>query len=124
MVKIAAVTETHHKLSSHFGRAPFYHVFDVEDGAILAEEVRSKPYHGQHGDGHHQHHDHSHGHADMFAPISDCQVLLCGGMGGPAYQKALAAGLEVVLTAGEIQLVLKAYLNGEVVSDLRRVHHH
>jgi predicted Fe-Mo cluster-binding NifX family protein len=124
MVKIAAVTENHHKLSSHFGRAPFYHVFEVENGTILTEEKRSKPYHGQQGEHDHQGHHHAHGHADLFAPIQDCRVLLCGGMGGPAYQKALAAGLEVVLTAGEIQSVLQAYLNGEVVSDMRRIHRH
>lgn len=124
MARIAAVTENRHKLSSHFGRAPYYHVFTVQNGALVGEEERSKPYHGQHADHDHHGHDNAHHHADMFAPIQDCQVLLCGGMGEPAYQKALAAGLEVVLTGGEIKSVLQAYLNGEIVTDLRRIHHH
>jgi predicted Fe-Mo cluster-binding NifX family protein len=120
-MKIAVVTENREKLSSHFGRAPYYRVFTVEDGAVVSEEDRTKPFHGQQEE---HAHAHFHGHADMFAPIQDCQVLLCGGMGEPAYKKALAAGLEVVLTGGEIEPVLHAYLNGEITSDMRRIHHH
>jgi hypothetical protein len=45
-------------------------------------------------------------------------------MGMPAYQKALEAGLEVLLTGGEIQAALQSYLDGKIVSDLRRVHQH
>lgn len=121
--KIAAVTEDGLNLSSHFGMAPEYLVYHVEGERILSEERRPKPYHQRHPD--HQAEGHSaHGHADMFAPIADCQVLLCGGMGAPAYQKALNAGLEVVLTGGEIHLALQAYLKGQLSSDLRRVHQH
>lgn len=122
--KIAAVTEDNQKLSSHFGMAPSYRVFTVEDGKILSEETRSKPYHAQHPQGEHGHHAGSHGHQDMLAPISDCKVLLCGGMGAPAYQNAQSAGLEVVLTGGEIQAAVQAYLDGQTTSDLRRVHQH
>jgi len=117
--KIAAVTEDGVHLSSHFGMAPFYRVFTVEDGRLVAEEQRPKPHHNQHPDHHHpgQHH-----HDDMFAPIKDCQVLLCGGMGSPAYLKALEAGLEVVLTSGDISTVVQAYLEGRLAHDPRRVH--
>jgi predicted Fe-Mo cluster-binding NifX family protein len=122
--KIAAVTEDNQKLSSHFGMAPAYRVFTVEDGQVLSEETRSKPHHEHHPQGNHEGHAGGHGHEDMFAPIADCKVLLCGGMGTPAYQKALSAGLEVVLTGGEIQAAVQAYLNGQTASDLRRVHQH
>lgn len=122
MLRIAAVTEDGQKLSSHFGRAPIYRVFTIERGELTGEEERSKPHHGEHGEHEHRQHDHPHGHGDMFAPIHDCQVLLCGGMGEPAYHKALAAGLEVLLTGGEIEPALRAYLNGELKSDMRRVH--
>jgi predicted Fe-Mo cluster-binding NifX family protein len=60
----------------------------------------------------------------MFAPIADCQVLLCGGMGTPAYQKAQQAGLEVVLTSGALPQVVQSYLEGRVISDYRRIHQH
>jgi predicted Fe-Mo cluster-binding NifX family protein len=124
--KIAAVTEDGEKLSSHFGQAPFYQIFTIEDGQVLAREQLAKPFHGERA-GHEHFHDHSqheHGHEDMFAPIQDCRVLLCGGMGGPAYQNAISAGLEVVLVGGQIEAALQAYLNGQASSDLRRIHVH
>ncbi len=93
------------------------------DGQILEEIVRQKPYHSHH-DHPGQAGGHNGGHTEMFAPIADCQVLLCGGMGQPAYQKALDAGLQVVLTGGELRAAVEAYLSGQVVSDLRRIHQH
>ena len=121
LYKIAAVTEDGKRISSHFGMAPEYRVFTVEDGQIMAEESLAKPHHSQHPDGSH---GHAHGHEDMFAPIGDCRVLICGGMGTPAYEKAQAAGLEVVLTGGDTQAAVKSYLAGELTSDSRRVHQH
>lgn len=120
--KIAVVTEDSLHLSGHFGMAPFYQVFTVEDGEVVAEEKREKPHHEEHPDhtSIHQPHDHK----DMFAPITDCQVLICGGMGQPAYQKAQETGLEIIMTGGDIKKALDAYLQGQIASDLRRVHKH
>lgn len=125
--KIAAVTQDGIKMSSHFGMAPHYRVFTVEDGEITGEETRDKPHHSHHpGDHNHSgRHEHGqHGHQDMFDPISDCQVLLCGGMGTPAYRKAQSAGLEVFMVGGEIQEAVQAYLSGMLSSDMRRIHQH
>lgn len=122
-LRIAAVTEDGERLSSHFGMAPLYRVFTVQDGQVVAEETRQKPHHDRHPHGE-THHEHRGGqdHADMFAPIRDCQVLLVGGMGEPAYQKAQAAGLQVILSGGEIRPALERYLRGELESDPRRIH--
>jgi predicted Fe-Mo cluster-binding NifX family protein len=121
--KIAVVTEDGQKVSSHFGMASLYKVFTIEGGKAIGEETREKPHHEQHPN-HHTEYGHRHHHADMFTPITDCQVLICGGMGEPAYRKALASGVEVYLTGGPIQTALRAYLNGEAPSDLRRIHRH
>ncbi len=123
MSRIAIVTEDGVQVSRHFGMAPWYLVFTVENGQIVAEERREKPHHTRHPQPGEQHHHH---HGDMFAPIADCEVLIAGGMGQPAYQSALAAGLDVILAAGEVNAVLAAYLNGTLTSDPRRVHaaHH
>lgn len=121
-MKIAAVTENGNTISNHFGRAPYFKVISLQGNEIVAEETRSKPYHGQ-TEGHEHSHDHAL-HADMFAPIADCEVLLCGGMGEPAYQKAISAGLEVFLTGGEIDAAVAAYLSNDLASDIRRIHHH
>ena len=122
--KIAAVTEDGQKVSNHFGMAPVYHVFTVDGDQILNEEQRSKPHHERHPSHEMDHGRHPAGHADMFAPVADCQVLLCGGMGEPAYQKAQAAGIEVVLTGGDLHAAVQAYLSGQITSDLRRIHRH
>ena len=131
MRKIAVVTKDEEKVSAHFGMAPLYRVFSVEAGQIVAVETREKPHHKKHPEHHHSQ-DHGHGqhrhgrdhHDDMFAPIADCQVLICGGMGGGAHAKAQAASLEIVLTSGPIEAVVQAYLNGEISSDARRIHIH
>lgn len=126
--KIAAVTEGGEKLSSHFGMAKFYRVFTVNNDRILGEEIREKPHHERHPD-HHNHGHHDHGrqgnlHDDMFAPISDCEVLIAGGMGDPAYRRAQEAGLKVVLIGGDARAAVQAYLSNELASDARRVHRH
>jgi predicted Fe-Mo cluster-binding NifX family protein len=123
MQKIAVVTENGQQISSHFGMAPAYRVYTIDAGKVIAEEQRAKPYHPHHPD-HNGGNEPHHLHEDMFAPISDCQVLICGGMGTPAYQKALAAGLEVVLAGGEMRSAVEAYLLGRLNSDPRRVHQH
>lgn len=122
--KIAAVTEDGKKISSHFGMAPAYQVFTVADDQILDETQRQKSHHTHHPEHEGQHQGHGGNHDDMFAPLEDCQVLLCGGMGEPAYQRALDAGLKVVLTGGDIRTAVIAYLKGELASDMRRVHRH
>lgn len=124
--KIAVVTEDGQKISSHFGMAPLYQIFTIENDQIVGEEQRQKSHHAVHPHGEHGHEDHGHGghdtHGDMLAPVSDCKVLLCGGMGGPAFQKAQSAGLEVVMVGGEIRPAVEAYLKGEASSDARRIH--
>ena len=122
--KIAAVTEDGRKISSHFGMASTYRIFTVADNQILEETQRPKPHHAHHPQHEGQHAGHTGNHDDMFAPLADCKVLLCGGMGEPAYQRALAAGLEVVLAGGDIRTAVDTYLSGELASDMRRVHRH
>jgi predicted Fe-Mo cluster-binding NifX family protein len=61
----------------------------------------------------------------MFSPLANCQVLVTRGMGQPAYDEAVALGLNVILTGEEsIQAALEAYAKGSLKSDLRRVHAH
>ncbi len=124
--KIAVVTqEDGERISSHFGMAPWVRVYQVEDGVVVADELREKPHHTQHP--HHHHGDAGHGGhglgAQMISAIQDCQVLICGGMGQPAYRRAQEAGLEVVLAGGQAADAVQAYLRGELESDLRRIHH-
>lgn len=125
-MRIAVVTEDQTNISAHFGRAPFYVVFSAEEGQVKLLETRPKPHHGadhQHGGG--QGHQHKHG--DMLTPIQDCQVLIAGGMGTPAYEKLKGAGIEPILTnLKDIQAAAQSAAEGSLVHNPKRVHrpHH
>ena len=120
VIRIAAVTDDGQMLSNHFGMAAQYVVIETEAGRILSQETRQKPHHVVHPD-HSKEHAHSDQlHEDMFAPIRDCQVLLVGGMGSGARDKAVSAGLEIVLIGGSIADAVWKYLNGAAArNDMR-----
>jgi predicted Fe-Mo cluster-binding NifX family protein len=120
-VKIAAVTNDGITITGHFGMAEYYRIIGIEAGKVTTQEQRPKPHHALHPDYVQAEH---HEHQDMFAPIRDCQVLLCGGMRTPAYEKAEAIGLQVIMTSGRIDEAVQAYLNGTVINDPRRIHNH
>ena len=66
-----------------------------------------------------------HGHGGMFAQLADCQVLIAGGMGQPAYDRAQAQGMTVFTPSlKQIDEALAAYVAGTLESDTRRVHAH
>lgn len=106
-VKIACVTDDGLTISQHFGRAPYYAVYTVEDGRIAARELRSKLGHhhfaaqeGQGGPGaRHGTDPASHNrHVSMADAIADCEALLCRGMGYGAHQSLEQLGIKPVVT--------------------------
>jgi predicted Fe-Mo cluster-binding NifX family protein len=125
MKKIAFATDDGKTISSHLGRAQYFQVVTLEDSGGVSFEQRLKPHHGAEQVSPQQEHSgHGMGQA-MIASISDCQVLIAGGMGEPVYQRALAQGLEVIMPAEKgIQEALDAYRKGTLASDIRRIHQH
>jgi predicted Fe-Mo cluster-binding NifX family protein len=132
-MKIAVVTDDGKVISQHFGRASFYLVATVEDGKILERQLRDKPGHNQfasqgHGAGHHagQHgqNTESHNkHVQMAEAISDCEALLCGGMGMGAFQSMQTLGIKPVVTEiTAIDQALLAYVNGEIIDRVDKLH--
>ncbi len=117
-IKIAAVSNDGVMIAGHFGMAENYQVVTVEAGKIISQESRPKPHHTLHPD---LEASQAHDHQDMFSPIRDCRILLCGGMRTRAYDHATAAGLQVIMTVGRIEDAVKAYLNGTLISDTRRI---
>lgn len=123
MKTIAFPTDDGQTISSHLGQAQYFQVIRTEDGKSLGSELRSKPSHSHHDHAHEQGQVHP-GQA-MFEAIHDCQVLIAGGMGAPAYERAMAMGMEVYLTGEKlISAALQAYQDGKLASDMRRVHLH
>ena len=132
-MKIAAISEDGITISQHFGRAPLYVVATVEDGEVVNKETRDKA--GHHTFAAHQHPDagpgERHGydagsqsrHASMAETISDCQVLLAGGMGWGAYESMKNYNIEPVVTDVEsIDEAVKLYIEGKLPNLMERLH--
>lgn len=131
-MKIACVTDDGITISQHFGRAPYYAVLTVENGQIVARELRDKMghnqfAHGEHGEGHGPHHGTdpaSHDkHTRMASAISDCEALLCRGMGWGAYDSMRRLGIKPVVTdIARIEDAVLAYAAGTIVDHTELLH--
>ncbi len=129
-MKIAAVTDDGKTISAHFGWAQYYLVLTVEDGKVVAREMREKANHQQgedhqnhHGHGAGEHHHHGHNHGAMAEAVRDCQVVLTGGMGRPAYESLKLYGLEPIITSlRDIDEAAQAFLAGNLRNQVERLH--
>jgi len=132
-MKIAAVSEDEINISQHFGRAPLYVVVTVENGKVVYKETRAKT--GHHTFAAHQHpnmapgerHGYDAGsrvrHNSMAETISDCQVLLAGGMGWGAYEAMQSYNIEPVVTdVKNIDEAVQLYLAGKLPNLMERLH--
>jgi predicted Fe-Mo cluster-binding NifX family protein len=132
-MKIAVITEDEVTISQHFGRAPWYLVFSVENGQITGKEKRAKMSHshfvGQ--ESAHSAHDGPHGydapaqkrHASMAEAIADCQILIAGGMGMGAYDSMKSYEIEPIVTdVTNIEEAVKFYLQGKLPNLMERLH--
>jgi predicted Fe-Mo cluster-binding NifX family protein len=131
-MKIAVVSEDEVTISQHFGRAPFYVVFTVENGTIKGKETRVKSGHHATGANHVvQAPGQPHGfdaasqatHAGMAETIADCSVLIAGGMGQGAYQSLQGFNIETVMTdAQNIDQAVRLYVQGKLPNRTERLH--
>ena len=131
-MKIAVVSDDGKNISQHFGRAPYYVVVTVEDGKITSHETREKLAHG-HGIGpeSHGHHGVEHGmgpaehdrHVLMSQSITDCEAVICRGMGQGAYVSMTTQGIRPVVTdLADIDAAVKAYVDGSIVDHAELLH--
>jgi predicted Fe-Mo cluster-binding NifX family protein len=141
-MKIAVVTDDGNTIHRHFGRAKFYVMVTVEDGQITAREQVEKAGHHNHGGGHgevhlHDDHDHDHDHegghgfgqgaaqrhADMFAPLAGCDVLLSRGMGRGAHAGLTQIGVKPIITdIATIDEAVAAVINNTIVDHPEKLH--
>jgi predicted Fe-Mo cluster-binding NifX family protein len=120
--KVAIPTDDGETISSHFGQAKYFRVITLENNQVVQAELREKASHN-HGD--HSHAAGVHPGQQMIESISDCQVLICGGMGSPAYSRAVSAGLKVILTQQvSINSAVPAYLAGKLEDEPQLIHNH
>lgn len=139
-MKVACVTDDGKTISQHFGRASYYAVLTVENGQVTARELREKMGHQHfaqqgHQEGHHEEHHEGHcgvhgtdssshdKHVQMATPISDCEALLCRGMGWGAYESMQRLGIKPVVTdIANVEDAVKAYAAGMIVDHTDRLH--
>jgi len=132
-MKIALITDDGVSISQHFGRAPYYIVATIENNKVVKKEQRSKAGHQnfseteQHsstpGERHGFDADSQSKHAIMAQPLSDCQVLIAGGMGWGAQESLKRAGITVHMTdIQNIEEALKLYLEGKLPNREERLH--
>jgi len=132
-VNIAAISDDGTTISQHFSRAPVYVVVTVEDGKILSQETRAKTGHHTFA-AHHppnlapgERHGYNAGselkHQSMAETISDCQVLLAGGMGWGAYEAMQSYNIIPIVTdVRSINEAVQLYLDGKLDNLMERLH--
>ncbi len=133
-MKIAAVSENGTTISQHFGRAPMYVVMTVENGKIVGREKRLRSALGVcscHDGAGSNCHDVNHAsdtaslvkHTNMADAISDCQVVIAGGMGYGAYAALRSRNLEPIITDKEnIDEAMGLFLNGNLENLMENLH--
>lgn len=123
-MKIAIVSDDGKRISKHFGRAVYYSIYTVEDGKIVSTELRERQF-GHNSQQNQTHHEPKEGephgmgqdekHDSMAGEISDCQVLIAGGMGRGAYSRMFENGLNVIMTdENDVQNAVNRYLNNDL----------
>ncbi|MBN2258009.1 MAG: cupin domain-containing protein [Anaerolineaceae bacterium] len=132
-MKIAAITDDGKTISQHFGRAPYYLVLTIEEGKIVHREKRDKMGHthfnkqhaseGSQGAGHGMDSESHHKHISMAEVISDCKVLLCGGMGMGAYESMRQLNIQPIVTdLSDIDEAAQAFIDGKLIDHTELLH--
>ncbi|KPK46320.1 MAG: hypothetical protein AMJ77_06140 [Dehalococcoidia bacterium SM23_28_2] len=128
-MRIAAVSDDEVHISQHFGRAPYYVVLTVEEGKVVDSETRPKAGHRTFAAQGHprlapgERHGYDPGsqakHRSMAEAISDCEVLIAGGMGMGAYESLKGYGIRPIITdVAVIREAVLRYIDGNL-PDLR-----
>ena len=131
-MKIAFITDDGKTISRHFGRAAHYLVIEVKNGQEVDRQLRDKLGHAHFSGEGQRHESHlgsgmdaaSHNrHQQMAQSISDCEVVICGGMGRGAYQSMQSEGIKPIVTDEEdIESALQLYLEGKLKDQTEKLH--
>ena len=133
-MKIAIITDDEKNISQHFGRAIYYAVLTIENGQIVQREMREKLSHKHVANESHEHtseSDQRHGfdpasqslHGQMSQAITDCEALICGGMGAGGYESIRERGIRPIITDIEdIETAALAYASGIIANHVEKLH--
>lgn len=131
-MKIAIVTDDGKTVSKHFGRAKNYLVVTIDNGIVIERSTREKMNHDHFAHG--EHHEHGHGekgaseashqkHTSMVQVISDCEVMISGGMGTGAYLSLQQLNIRPIVTDLEdINQVIAKFIGGKLIDHPELLH--
>jgi predicted Fe-Mo cluster-binding NifX family protein len=129
-MKIAVATEDGKTISEHFGRSPYFAVFEVENGAITNQSMRRNTFtrhfrgeHERHTQGEHHHSgEDAHAHDSLAEGLGDCRAVISHGMGRRAWEDLRARGIEMIVTdETEVQRAVDLYLAGNLRNNVERL---
>ncbi len=124
-MKIAAATNDGATIAADFAGASYYAVVTVEQGMIVAHELRQKQPQGWYeAAGHAEHHGPAdatpetvHRHDQLADPINDCQAVLVAGIGPREREHLETVGIWPIVTRpGPIDAAVQAFLAGELIA--------
>ena len=134
-MKVAIASDDGKNISQHFGRAPFYIVYTIEDDKVTSKEVRDKIGHHSFIEGAETASCHDKGgehgmdaasqnkHKSMVSNALDCKYIIAGHMGWGAYRSIMEAGIEPLLTEiNEPDEAIKAMIEDRLENQTERLH--
>jgi predicted Fe-Mo cluster-binding NifX family protein len=130
-MKIAVATEDGKLISDHFGRSPYFAIFEIEEGKATNRSMRQNTFtghfRGKHDNGPHEEHRHGRGdpqsHRSVAEGLGDCKVVISHGMGRRAWEDLRARGIEMIVTdETEVETAVQKYLSGELEDRVEKLH--
>ncbi|MHC1775919.1 MAG: NifB/NifX family molybdenum-iron cluster-binding protein [Lentimicrobium sp.] len=103
---IAIPSNDNISVSAHFGKSHGFIVYNTHDQEIVNEEYRENNVTGhakggqaEHkGEHSHSHGEHNHSHSGILDLLSDCEIVIAGGMGQRLYNDFMSANKKVFVT--------------------------
>ena len=132
-MKIAIPSDEGTYLSQHFGRTLGFTIFEVANGRIINQEYRLNNFtahvSGQHEQYQHhgaEHDDHAqHSHSRILIALSDCEIVIAGGMGRRLVDDLTDAGKKIFITTiPETRKAVEMFLSDKLISDKDACSHH
>ncbi len=117
-MKIAVASDDERTISHHFGRAMGFVVFDID-----TTEVKGRSY--RQNKGKHSGECGSCDHGTMIGNISDCQYVICYGMGRRIYDDLVQARITPIVTEEEeVDRALERFISGALKDRPEKLHDH
>ena len=130
-MKIAVATEDGKQISAHFGRSPYFAIYEIEEGRTVDRSMRENTFtghfRGKHGNNDHGEHHHGQGdpheHHSVAEGLGDCAVVISHGMGRKAWEDLRARGIEMIVTdETDVDTAVGKYLVGELQDRTEKLH--